>query len=139
MKCAWGFIVRDHKRAMVITNARRINVLHEALSPETHACLDTLYSTIDNGMSQILLETDSTNLVEALESCSYDFPACSALFREENFLISMNFVQIDTFHVPRSCNWCAHEFYCYSLIFYSDWIPCLNYSPTRVCTNLGGS
>jgi len=56
-----------------MTDARRINVVHDALSAEAQACLAALYAIIDQGISQILLETDSSILVEALQFCSYDF------------------------------------------------------------------
>ena len=72
-KGAWGFIVRDHRGAVVMAGAGRINMLHDALSAEAQACLAALYATIDKGISQILLETDSSIIVEALQSCSYDF------------------------------------------------------------------
>jgi hypothetical protein len=72
-KGAWGFIVRDHRGAVVMAGAGRINVLHDALSAEAQACIATLYATIDQGISHILLETDLSILVEALQSCSYDF------------------------------------------------------------------
>lgn len=108
-KGAWGFIVRDHTGASVVAGAGRINVVHDALSAESQACLAALYVAIDHGLSQIILETDSTTLVDALQSRSYDFSACGVLFREAKFLMSMNFIRADVVHVPRSSNRCAHE------------------------------
>ena len=67
------------------------------------------FGTIDQGISQILLETDSSILVEALQSCSYDFSANGVLFREAKFLMSLNFSRADIVHVPRSCNKGAHD------------------------------
>jgi len=55
------------------------------------------------------LETDSTTLVDALQSRSYDFSASGVLFREAKFLMSMNFFRVDVVHVPRSSNRCAHK------------------------------
>jgi hypothetical protein len=65
-KGAWGFVVRDHRGAIVMAGAGRINVLHDALRAEAQACLAALYATIDQGISQILLETDSSILVASL-------------------------------------------------------------------------
>jgi hypothetical protein len=65
-KGAWGFIVRDHRGTVVMAGAGRINVLHDVLSAEAQACIAALYATIDQGISHILLETDSSILVEAL-------------------------------------------------------------------------
>jgi hypothetical protein len=67
------------------------------------------------------LETDSTILVDALQSCSYDFSASGVLFREAKFLMSMNFLRVDVVHVPRCSNKCAHEL---AQI-------CLNWDPDR--------
>ena len=57
----------------------------------------------------IILESDSTILVQALQSSDYDFSAAGVLIREAKFLISMNFVHVDVVHAPQSCNSCAHE------------------------------
>ena len=54
--------------------------------------------------SQIILGTDSTILVDALQPRSYDFLASGVLFREAKFLMSMNFFRVDVVHVPRSSN-----------------------------------
>ena len=71
-----------------MAGAGRINVVHDALSAEAQACLAALYATIDQSISQILLEIDSSTQVEALQSCSYDFSANGVLFREAKFLMS---------------------------------------------------
>jgi len=39
---ARGFIVRDHKGDTVLAGVGRINVLHDALSAESQACLCSL-------------------------------------------------------------------------------------------------
>jgi len=102
--------VREHKGATVVVRAGRINVVHDALNTESQACLATLYVVaMDHGLSHIILETDSTILVDALQFCSYDFSACGVLFREAKFLMSINFIWVDVVHMPRSSNWCAHE------------------------------
>ena len=64
---------------------------------------------MDHGLSQIILETDSTILDGALQSRSYDLSASGVLFREAKFLMSMIFFRVDVVHVPRSSNRCAHE------------------------------
>jgi ribonuclease HI len=108
-KGAWGFIVRDHDGLAMLASAGRINVLHDALSAEIHGCLAALTAAMDQSMSHIILESDSTILVQALQSSDYDFSAASVLIREAKFLISMNFVHVDVVRAPRSCNSCAHE------------------------------
>ena len=83
-----------------MASAGRINVVHDALSAEAQACLAALYAIIDQGISQILLEIDSSTQVEALQSYSYDFSANVVLFREAKFLMSLNFSWADIVHVP---------------------------------------
>ena len=63
---------------------------------------------MDHGLSEIVLETNPTILVDTLQS-PYDFSTSVVLFREAKFLMSMNFIRVDVFHVPCSCNRCAHE------------------------------
>ena len=104
-----GLYCERSQWAVVMAGAGRINVVHDALRTEVQACLAALYATIDKGISQILLETDSSILVEALQSCSYDFSANGVLFREAKFLMSLNFSRADIVHVPRSCNRGAHD------------------------------
>jgi ribonuclease HI len=94
-KGAWGFIVRDHDRLAMLAGAGRINVLHDALSAEIHGCLAALTVVMDQGMSRIILESNSTILVQALQSSDYDFSTAGVLTREAKFLISMNFVHVD--------------------------------------------
>ena len=60
-------------------------------------------------MSHIILKSDSTILVQALQSSDYDFLAVGVLIREAKFLISTNFVHVDVVHAPRFCNSCAPE------------------------------
>ena len=104
-----GLYCERSQWAVVMAGAGRINVVHDALRAEVQACLATLYATIDQGISHILLETNSSILVEALQSCSYDFSANGVLFREAKFLMSLNVSRADIVHVPRSCNRGAHD------------------------------
>jgi hypothetical protein len=60
-------------------------------------------------MSQIILKTDSTILVDALQSHSYDFSASGVLFREAKFLMSMNFFSSRCCSCATLNNRCAHE------------------------------
>jgi hypothetical protein len=79
----------------MLAGAGRINVLHDALSAEIHGCLAAFTVVMDQGMSHIILESNSTILVQALQSSDYDFSTAGVLTREAKFLISMNFVHVD--------------------------------------------
>ena len=65
-KGAWGFIARDHDGLAMLAGAGRINVLHDALSAEIHGCLAPHTAAMDQDMSHIIIESDSTILVQAL-------------------------------------------------------------------------
>jgi ribonuclease HI len=60
------FHLRDHKGSVVMASMGRMTVFHDALSAEIHGCFVALTATMDQGMSHILLETDSTILIDAL-------------------------------------------------------------------------
>jgi ribonuclease HI len=62
-KGAWGFIVRNHDGLAMLAGVGRINVLHDDLSAEIHGCLAALTTAMDQGMSHIILESDSRILV----------------------------------------------------------------------------
>uniref|UniRef100_A0A0A8ZJT0 RNase H type-1 domain-containing protein n=1 Tax=Arundo donax TaxID=35708 RepID=A0A0A8ZJT0_ARUDO len=59
-------------------------------------------------MTRIRIETDSSILVTALRTCSFD-QSVGELFREAIEFIRLNFVKVEVVFAPRSCNKCAHE------------------------------
>jgi len=61
------------------------NVVLDALSAESYACLVVLYATTDHGLSHIILESNSTILVDALQSRSYDFQLLVCCYRSKVF------------------------------------------------------
>ena len=73
-------------------------------------CLVTLYVAMNQGMYQILLRPiQQLVLVEALQSRTYAFFSLWCPFREEKFLMSINFVRVNVVHSPHSCNRYAHN------------------------------
>jgi hypothetical protein len=58
-----GFHCEGHDGLAML--AGRIKFLHDAFSAE-HGCLAALSAAIDQGMSYIILESDSTIIVQAL-------------------------------------------------------------------------
>jgi hypothetical protein len=66
----------------------------DALTAEGEACLAALVAAMEKGISNVLNETDSMNLVSALQSNYYD-QAPGVVFRETRHMMDLHF----------SCRW----------------------------------
>ena len=108
-KGAWGFVVRGDQGNAVIAGAGSLNVVMDALCSEAHACIAGLQAAADQGMQNIVLETDSQTLMKALLSGEYDRSHGGVLFREAKFIMDTMFGSAEVAFVPRSCNYAAHE------------------------------
>ena len=108
-KGAWGFVVRNSEGIASMAGAGCIEVVADALCAEAHACVEALIAAADVGMQSIMLESDSLVLVKALQSTESDQALGGVLFREAKFLMSTLFNSASVRHVPRSCNFAAHE------------------------------
>jgi hypothetical protein len=65
--------------------------VNDALSAEVEACLAALNAAMDAGISQVIVETDSTSLVAALQSPSFDQAPGGVIFREAPSLLALHF------------------------------------------------
>ncbi|RLM98555.1 hypothetical protein C2845_PM06G23010 [Panicum miliaceum] len=92
MDGAWGFCIRDSDGNGVLAGSGRLNAVHDALSADGEACLAALKAAMDLGISRVILETDSSNLVKALSSNAFDQAPGGVLSRELRVLLSMHFV-----------------------------------------------
>ena len=107
---AWGFVIGDHLATGVLAGAGHLGSVSDALCAETHACIEALQAAAEWGMQHIILETDSTTLVKALQSSEYDLaPGGGVFFREAKFLLATMFSSWSVNFVNRSCNSVAHE------------------------------
>ena len=106
---SWGFVVRDNQATAVLAGAGLLTVVRDALCAEAHACIEALQMAASEGMQNIILETDSTTLVNALQSNEYDLAQGGVLFREAKFLLATMFNSCSVVHVTRSCNTVAHN------------------------------
>ena len=108
-KGAWGFIIRDHDGSTVLAGAGNLGVVHDALLAETWACKQALDAAAYFGISQILIETDSSQLKESLSSSSSDLGVGGSLFKDIREMIQDSFICSSICKIPRSCNSCAHD------------------------------
>jgi ribonuclease HI len=83
--------------------------VHDALAAEGEACLAALNAAMDVGISHVMLETDSLTLIAAIRSPTYDQAPGGAIFQEIRDALYLHFHVHGVYHIPRSCNKCAHE------------------------------
>lgn len=108
-KGGWGFIIRDHDGRAISVGTESLSAVHDADCAEAQACVAALQVASNQGISRIILETDSLNTVNALQSDALDLCPASVIYREARDLINLCFSSVQFVHVPRSCNRCAHE------------------------------
>lgn len=109
---AWGFVIRDCDGNGVLEGSGRLKWVHDALMAEGEACLAALTVAMDAGISHVVIEADSSNLVAAVNSDGFDQAVGGVLFKEIRLILSLHFVTLSFTHVSTSCNNCAHELAC---------------------------
>jgi ribonuclease HI len=66
-KGAWGFVICDTAGQGVLVGSGNLSAVHDSLTVEVEACVEALNTSMVVGISQIIVEKDSTNLVVALQ------------------------------------------------------------------------
>ncbi|KAF8783763.1 hypothetical protein HU200_000197 [Digitaria exilis] len=105
---AWGFVIRDNEGHGVLAGSGCLTAVNDALAAEGEACIAALESAMDRGISNIIIETDSTNLVWALQSNAFDQAQGGVIFREIRDMLELHFAVSNVCYVTRSFNQCAH-------------------------------
>jgi hypothetical protein len=108
-KGAWGFIIRDHGGQMILAGAGNVNPVHNALMAETMACVKMVEAAEMQGISRIQIETDSSQLREALLSNERDLEPSGMLFMYIREFLRDRFRCHKICNIPRSCNSSVHE------------------------------
>lgn len=108
-EAACGFMIRNHLGEPVLAGATNISPALDALSAETAACLFALESAERHGISRVELETDSSQLRDAIMSDSRDLALGGVLFCSIRDLLHDHFFCNKTINFPRMCNLSAHE------------------------------
>lgn len=106
---AWGFVVQDSNGRGIIAGCGRLQVGHDTLSAEGEACLMALKAAMEIGISWVIIETDSVNLVTAVQTGSFDRAPGGVIFKEIQDLLELHFVPLHFIHVRHSCNRSAHD------------------------------
>lgn len=87
----YGFVIPDKEGEAVCAGAGRLNFLQDSLQAEAEACVQALHAAQGWGMTGIILETYSRELVQAITTCDYDLSTNRVLFREIKALARLNF------------------------------------------------
>ena len=83
--------------------------LRDPLHSEAVACLAAIDGAIRIGANRIILESDASNLVQAMKSTDYDRSTIGVLVKEARSLCRLNFVSFHFSFARRACNSAAHE------------------------------
>ena len=87
----------------------RLSLVVDALSAEGEACIVAHDAPVVRGSHGVIIETDSTNLVSALCSNSFDRAPGGAIFSEARSILMQHFAPVSISSIPKTCNRCAHE------------------------------
>ena len=68
------------------------------------ACLKSLQAARQLGMVSVIVETDSTTLVQAIKGTAQDHSAIGVIFREIKVRARLNFSFFEIVFCPRGCN-----------------------------------
>jgi ribonuclease HI len=98
----WGFVVRDAFGEVAGVGDGYMAHVQDAL--HTEACLQALLLSQAWGISRVHIETDSQQLVQAIEGSDQDLSRNGAIFREIKFQLSLNFFIFRISYCPRACN-----------------------------------
>ncbi|RLN22972.1 hypothetical protein C2845_PM07G12480 [Panicum miliaceum] len=104
----WGFIIRDEGGNVIHAAAGKLARLRDALQEEMIACSEGARAAADRGICNVIFETDSLILKQAMEDDSYWLAPAGGAIYELKQLIQGSFSSFDFVFAPRSCNKVAH-------------------------------
>jgi ribonuclease HI len=68
----WGFAIRDMSGQFCGAGAGRLLCISSAAQAEILACEEAVHAASEWGMTKVIVESDSQNLVRAMQSTDYD-------------------------------------------------------------------
>jgi ribonuclease HI len=105
----WGFIARDSQGLFRGAGAGKMPAVTSAAQAEAFACIQALQAAADWGLMKLILETDSTNMVRAIETKEFDRVPEGVLYRDIKVFIQLNFQFVHVVSCRRNCNKVAHD------------------------------
>jgi ribonuclease HI len=105
---AWGFIARGNDGSFLLAGTGSMQNLSSALHAEAAACVTAIERMSNMGFFRVIFESDSLNLVNALNSGDADLSDIGVLYREARSLCVLAFDAFEFRFCRRSCNKAAH-------------------------------
>jgi ribonuclease HI len=109
----WGFVVRDQYGDIRGAGAGFIPRAVSAAQAEMLACEAAAKASAGWGISKVVIESDSTNLIKAMRSTEFDRAHEGIVYRDLRLFMNLSFNYFELSHVPRTCNKLAHEIAAY--------------------------
>jgi hypothetical protein len=79
-----------------------------AAQAEAHACAEAVAAGVGWGMTNVHIESDSQNLICAIQSKDYDLAPKGIIYRDIRLSLSLSFDSVYYSSIPRECNKIAH-------------------------------
>jgi ribonuclease HI len=109
----WGFVVRDQSGCVRGSWAGALHHVSSAAQSEILACEEATKAAAGWGMTSIIVESDSLNLVRAMSSTDFDRAYEGVVYRDLRLYMNLTFNSFEFSHVPRTCNSLAHNLAAY--------------------------
>jgi ribonuclease HI len=109
----WGFVVRDNHGQVRGSGAGKLSCIASAAQAEARACEEAAHAASEWGVTHVLIESDSQNLVRAMQSTEFDRAPEGIIYRDLRLYMQLSFNSFEFTFAPRTCNKIAHELAAY--------------------------
>ena len=106
---AWGCVVRNSQGEFLAARSGYLEHMAGPLHAEMSACVRAVEAAAELGIHRVMFESDSSVLVNALNSDEYDRSTIGVLLRGSHSLCFGNFESFVFSFCKRECNKVAHE------------------------------
>ena len=103
-----GYIIRNPEELAEAAGAGRLSHIMDALQAESLALIGAIERASDLGCQNVIFETDSRVLQQAICTEEYDASLCGALFMKAKKLLWLYFNDAKIVWVPRVYNYVTH-------------------------------
>ena len=104
----WGFIISNERGEKLVAGAGKLDNIADPLQAEAMAMYNAIWEAERMGCRKIILETDASNLKQAVCTKDYDNSALGMLFKDIKARIRMSFQCCKINVISRDCNKVAH-------------------------------
>jgi ribonuclease HI len=108
-KGGWGYVIRNEEGRVIQSGAGCKQFACNAMHMELIACIEGVKAAGLLGVSNIVLETDAMQVIQAFPDDGFRLATVGGLVHELKELLMKNFVSFQAKFGPRECNRVAHE------------------------------